>query len=727
MIRPFGLSRCALGVSVGFKLLQLHLHGLFRSRDLELGRDADTGGQTLYVLELARGLAARPEVERVEVVTRLVQDRRVSQDYAQPQEEIVPGASILRFPFGPRRYLRKEQLWPHLDDLADQLVARLQQPEHRPDWIHAHYADAGYVGALVSRRLGIPLVFTGHSLGREKLRRLLAAGGDHDQIEQSYSISRRIDAEELALAHADLVVTSTRQEVQEQYARYGRFQVERAEVVPPGVDARRFHPQSSGAEAEALDALLGPFLRHPELPPLLAISRAVRRKNIPALVEAFGRSAVLRERHNLVLVLGCREDPRQLEKQQRDVFQQVFDLVDRYDLYGQVAYPKQHRREQIPAIYRWAAQRQGLFVNPALTEPFGLTLLEAAACGLPMVATDDGGPRDILARCENGLLVDVTDLEAVQDGLEQAGADQARWHRWRDNGIEAVSRHFSWDAHICSYLALMQGKLEARQPAVARSGDSSAVASRLADRLLLLDLDHSLELPAGDGLVALRQHLEKDARSGRPSALGILTGRSLAVARHRFTELHLPDPGVWITRAGTEIVYGQENSSDPEWSRMIAVDWNRERVETTLQDLGAHLKLQEPEHQGDFKVSYLLRQSGEGILPLVRQRLRQRQQAARPSLRCHWFLDVVPMRASRSEAIRFLSLRWGLPLERILVVASEQGDGELVRGLPATVVLAEHDPSLDSFRHQQRVFFASRQSMSGVLEGLQHYRFLSRR
>jgi len=716
-------------VSVGFKLLHLHLHGLFRSHDLELGRDADTGGQTLYVLELARGLAARPEVERVEVVTRLIHDRRVSLDYAKAEEPIAPGATIVRLPFGPRRYLRKEQLWPHLDDLADQLVERLQHPDHRPDWIHAHYADAGYVGALVSRRLGIPLVFTGHSLGREKLRRLLAAGGDHDQIEQTFSISRRIDAEELALVHADLVITSTRQEADQQYSRYGRFQPDRAEVVPPGVDARRFHAQATAMEREQVDSLLGPFLRQPELPPLLAISRAVRRKNIPALVETFGRSPVLRERHNLVLVLGCREDPRQLEKQQREVFQQVFDLVDRYNLYGQVAYPKQHRRDQIPAIYRWAAQRQGLFVNPALTEPFGLTLLEAAACGLPMVATDDGGPRDILSRCENGVLVDVTDLEAVQDGLEQAGSDPVRWQRWSDNGIEAVSRHFSWDAHICSYLSLMQRRLRCREQVSvgAESLSVSRSSTPLGDRLLLLDLDHSLDNPVGDGFDALREHLEQELRLGRPSTLGILTGRSLAAARHRFAELHLPDPGVWITRAGTEIVYGQNDTPDDEWSRTIAVDWNRERVEESLLGLGSHLKLQEAAHQGAFKVSYLLRQSEPRILSLVRQRLRQRQQAARPSLRCHWFLDVTPIRASRSEAIRYLSLRWGLPLEQILVVASEQGDGELVQGLPATVVLAEHDPSLDGFRQQQRVFFASRQSMSGVLEGIQHYRFQTRR
>lgn len=257
--------------------------------------------------------------------------------------------------------------------------------------IHAHYADAGYVGALVSQRLGIPLVFTGHSLGREKQRRLLEGGLTHEQIEQTYAIGRRIDAEERALAQASLVITSTQQEAQQQYARYNRFEAEQACVVPPGVDAQRFHPVAMPGEASDVEALMEPFLREPNKSPLLTICRAVRRKNVPALVEAYGRSALLQERHNLVLVLGCREDPRSLEKQQRDQFQQIFELVDRFDLYGKVAYPKHHRGEQIPAIYRWAAQRCGIFVNPALTEPFGLTLLEAAACGLPLVSTDDGG------------------------------------------------------------------------------------------------------------------------------------------------------------------------------------------------------------------------------------------------------------------------------------------------------------------------------------------------
>ena len=228
---------------MGFYLLHLHLHGLFRGHELELGRDADTGGQTTYVLELMRALAARPEVDRVEVITRLIHDKRVSSDYAQAHEPLGDGAAIVRLPCGPRRYLRKELLWPYLDELADGVVAHIAAQERRPDWIHAHYADAGYVGALVSQRLGIPLVFTGHSLGREKQRRLLAGGMAHDQIEQSYAISRRIDAEERTLAQAGLVITSTQQEAEQQYSRYDRFVAGNAEVVPPGVDARRFHPQ----------------------------------------------------------------------------------------------------------------------------------------------------------------------------------------------------------------------------------------------------------------------------------------------------------------------------------------------------------------------------------------------------------------------------------------------------------------------------------------------------
>jgi sucrose-phosphate synthase len=706
---------------VGFYALHLHLHGLFRGHHLELGRDADTGGQTTYVLELMRALAARPEVDRVEVLTRLIHDKRVSPDYAQPLEDLGGGACIVRLPCGPRRYLRKELLWPYLDELADGVVAHIAAQECRLDWIHAHYADAGYVGALVSQRLGIPLVFTGHSLGREKQRRLLAGGMAHDQIEHTYAIGRRIDAEERTLAQAALVITSTQQEAEQQYSRYDRFIASRAVVVPPGVDARRFHPQQLPGEEQSVAALMRPFLRDPAKPPLLCICRAVRRKNVPALVEAFGRSALLQERHNLVLVLGCREDSRCMEKQQRDQFQQIFELVDRFDLYGRVAYPKQHRGDDIPAIYRWAARHGGVFVNPALTEPFGLTLLEAAACGLPLVATDDGGPRDILQCCRNGQLVDVTDLDDLQQALEAAAADPGRWRRWRDNGLEAVSRNFSWDAHVCAYLGEAQRRC---QELMEQRPQSVLLASAAApvQRLLLLDLDVCLDAPDPAGLQELRRRLGADASCG----IGMLSGRGFASASLRYHELHLPPPQVWILEAGAEILYGPEGVPDLAWRDHIVQGWQREAVEQALTDLAPRLVLQPEAQQGPFKLSYTLKPPLAGVLEMVRQRLRQGRFEARAHLFHHWFLDVLPLRASKAEAIRHLSLCWGLPLEQVLVVASQQGDGELLNGRALGVVVGDHDRSLDDLRRRSKVFFASRRQAWGVLEGLDHHRFLPR-
>jgi len=458
---------------MGLSILHLHLHGLLRGHDLELGRDPDTGGQTTYVLEVARAMAASPLVDRVEVVTRQLYDKRISVDYGQTTELIGTGALIRRVPFGPRRYLRKELLWPYLDQLSERLVRQLQGQTRLPSWIHAHYADAGYVGALVARRLQLPLVFTGHSLGREKRRRLLAAGLDSQSIEAHYALSTRIAAEESVLAQAQLVVTSTEHELVHQYARYTKFRPDLATVISPGVDSSLFHPVA--ATTESLNhPLVAPFLRYPQRPPLLAICRADHRKNIPALVEVFARSDLLRENHNLVLVLGCRNDLRHLDKPPRDVLLQLFELIDRYDLYGLVGYPKHHTREQIPELYRWAARLGGVFVNPALTEPFGLTLLESAACGLPVVATDDGGPKDILQRCNNGVLADVSDLGALQAAIELSVSNAKRWRGWRDNGLKAVRANYSWTAHVNRYLAIASGSLFPTEQVAAHQPPCSA-------------------------------------------------------------------------------------------------------------------------------------------------------------------------------------------------------------------------------------------------------------
>lgn len=168
--------------------LLISIHGLIRGHDLELGRDADTGGQTKYVVDLARALAARDDVAQVDLVTRRVVDPAVSDDYAQAIEVLCDKARIVRIDAGPEAYIPKEQLWDHLDSFMDNLTNWLNEQPAVPDLVHSHYADAAYVGVRLSNQLGVPLIHTGHSLGRDKRKRLLARGLSREKIESDYNM-----------------------------------------------------------------------------------------------------------------------------------------------------------------------------------------------------------------------------------------------------------------------------------------------------------------------------------------------------------------------------------------------------------------------------------------------------------------------------------------------------------------------------------------------------------
>ena len=107
---------------------------------------------------------------------------------------------------------------------------------------------------------------------------------------------------------------------------------------------------------------------------------------------------------------------------EREVLTEILLLMDKYNLYGKMAIPKRHdTHTEVPELYRIAADTGGVFVNAALTEPFGLTLIEAAACGVPVVATDDGGPMDIIKNCKSGILIDVTDTKNISDAMKTLG------------------------------------------------------------------------------------------------------------------------------------------------------------------------------------------------------------------------------------------------------------------------------------------------------------------
>ena len=449
---------------ISLYILLISIHGLIRGSDLELGRDADTGGQTKYVVELARALSERADVEKVVLLTRRVIDCQVSSDYAKVFEPLFDKASIVRIECGEPKYLSKEMLWDSLDNFSDNTLVYLKSQARIPDVIHSHYADAGYVGSRLAHQLGVPLVHTGHSLGRSKRLRLVASGIKRSEIETTYNISRRIEAEETTLGVAERVITSTQQEIEEQYGLYDFYQPERMRVVPPGTDLEQFFPPRGDEKSSNIAHELRRFLQQPNKPMILALSRPDPRKNIVSLIEAYGESPALQQVANLVIIAGNRNDIQEMESVSSTVLNEILLAIDKYDLYGKVAYPKHHRPEEVAVLYRLAAACRGVFINPALTEPFGLTLLEAAACGLPIVATEDGGPTDIIRNCRNGCLINPLDKQAIVEALSMTLTNKEEWRRLAKNGRQGVRRHYSWQAHVEKYLTIIRPLVEKTEP-----------------------------------------------------------------------------------------------------------------------------------------------------------------------------------------------------------------------------------------------------------------------
>jgi len=707
------------------RILMLSLHGLVRGHDLELGRDADTGGQVTYVVELARALGRSPAVERVDLLTRLVEDPRVSPDYARPVEDLGPRARILRVPFGPRRYVRKEQIWGFLDHLVDRCLALLGESVGLPHVLHSHYADAGYVGTQLSRILGIPLVHTGHSLGRVKRSRLLDEGRREAAIDRQFNFPRRIDAEEETLEQASLVVASTHEELERQWSSYENFRARRAVVIPPGVDTSRFSPPSPGSppeDAEWIDR----FLRDPRKPIILALCRPAPKKNLARLLEAYGTNADLRERANLVVVAGNRDDLRLSEPGERKVHSELLYRVDKYDLYGKVAVPKRHRPEDVPALYRLAARRRGVFVNPALNEPFGLTLVEAAASGLPVVATKDGGPRDIVGNCRNGLLFDPLDPAAIAASLKDALSDGRRWRQWSRNGIRGVRDHYGWPAHVARYTkavrrVLHRERKRLRRHVTSMRGAAVPAALREAGYVLATDVDDTLLGDRG-GLRDLLAWLREEAPR---VAFGIATGRTLPMALEILGEWGVPHPDLLVTSVGTEIHWGPSLSRDLAWARHIRPLWRRASLARALEGLPG-LTPQPARKQSEFKLSYDIDPGRLWPLERLQSHLRARALHARLVRSQDRFLDVLPVRASKGLAIRHLAYRLGLPLERFLVAGDSGNDVEMLLGDTLGVVVGNHKPELNVLEGLDRVYFARAAFAAGILEGIRHYGFASR-
>lgn len=711
--------------------IQLYsIHGLFRGSNLELGRDADTGGQTKYVIQLATSLSKHPSVEKVELVTRLIKDRKVSSEYSIPVEKVNDKFDIVRIRCGGGRYIRKELLWVHLEEFIDKSIKYLKSKSRLPDFIHSHYPDAGYVCGELSMFFAIPFVHTAHSFGKPKLHKLLERGMSHEEIDKKFKINHRIEVEEKIAYFADLIVTSTRHEKKEQFGQYSNISESKIKVIPPGIDLDKFIPYSSKkARSEEMNdvirkigAELLNFFVQMDKPLILSLCRPDRKKNITGLIQAFGESKELQKKANLAIYAGIREDIQSMEDNEREVLTEILLLMDKYNLYGKMAIPKRHdTEEEVPELYRIAAELNGVFVNAALSETFGLTLIEAAASGVPVVATNNGGPVDIISNCKHGILVDVSDSKNIANAILKILSDKNLWSQYSENGIINVRKYYTWEAHTEKYLKEIDTLIDNRP---AEKVDSFAETGRKLldmEKLIVSDIDYTLI--GNDEL--LNEFINTLKSLPKNIGFAVATGRTVNSAIDVLKDNNVPLPEVIISSVGSEIYYNYKGLLiySKGWDAHISNQWKRDTIVSLLSKLD-FLQLQEDDSQRKFKISYYTSDNPDYISE-IKSILMKNKIKANIVFSHGQYLDILPYRASKGKAIRYLAYRWNLHYENILVAGDSGNDAEMLKGDLLGVVVANYSPELEALKGQKRIYFSSKEFAGGLADGIQHYHFLS--
>ncbi len=711
------------------------IHGLLRGQNLELGYDADTGGQIKYVVELCRTLAKHPMVGKVDLFTRLISDKAFSSDYEKEVEQVSDRFRIVRIQCGGRKYIRKELLWPHLDEFVDKTIKFIQQEKDVPHIVHGHYPDAGYVAMELSQFFGVPFVYTGHSLGRSKKARLLGEGMSEREMERMLKINHRIDTEETILKYTDLVITSTTQEIEGQYGQYRNRTLSTYRVIPPGIGIDKFYPhthdtfESVEDKEEALFAKsslkqeLNRFFQHPDKPMILALCRPDKRKNIEGLVRSFGKDTELQAMANLAVFAGIRKDISDMEDNEREVLTRMLLLMDKYNLYGKMAIPKKHDFEhEVPELYRIAASLNGVFINPALTEPFGLTLLEAQACGLPIVATRDGGPQDIMANCSGGILIDPKDDTAIAQALKKIIVDRDLWNQYSKNGIINTRKHYTWESHAATYMDTINRLYEDNEKSsLAVRTPKHSIGHRLSslDHMIITDIDNTL---LGGEPADVRKLVRLLDTHRDRIGFGVATGRNLDSAVAVLKKHKIPDPDIIISDVGIQINYGKDLHHDKGWETHISKGWKPEPMRQRLEDI-PFITPQKDANQAPYKLSYYM-EPGKDRLPKIHHVLTKNRFLYTLIYSHERYLDILPFRASKGKAIRYLSYKWEIPLHHFMVCGDSGNDEEMIKGDPKAVIVGNYSCELSHLRPGRTIYFANAPYAAGILEGLSHYDFI---
>lgn len=380
----------------------------------------DAGGQNTHVAELSRVLA------------RLGHDVRV---YTRADAVDLPsmvktsdGVRVAHVPAGPARPVPKDELLPYMKDFSRFLAAQWRG-DWSPEVVHAHFWMSGLAAVGAARKLGIPVVQTYHALGTVKRRHQGAA---------DTSPPGRIGYERALGRAVDRVVAQCQDEIGE-LVRMGVPRT-RISLVPSGVDLDRFNP-------------VGPVApRSPDRPRVLTVGRMVERKGQGDLIEAMR----VVPRADCVVVGGPPADELDTDPMARKLrtLAETNRVADRVKLLGRVS------GEEMPRWYRSA----DVVVCPPWYEPFGLTPLEAMACGVPVIATAVGGHTDTVVDGLTGDLVRPRDPRALGSAVRRLLGDNMRRLAYATAALDRARQVYSWQRCADQIVALYEGLVRVRRP-----------------------------------------------------------------------------------------------------------------------------------------------------------------------------------------------------------------------------------------------------------------------
>ncbi|MCU6454529.1 glycosyltransferase [Sphingomonas sp. A2-49] len=655
-------------------ILHVALGGCLKAPPIDFGITADSGGHLAYVMDAALAQAKLPAGHRVTIVTRRFAEADLHPSHDVAHEVVAERVTIDRVASHSPRYLEKEALTAELPSFVDAFLTYLGDLPGLPDVIHAHFADAVTVAVAARRRFGIPFVYTPHALAIDKRAQGLDDG----------DLDARIADERQAIVAANAMIVSSRDEADRQVQAYGVKVDGRIHCIAPGVPQRA---DIAGEGGRTLVDDVEQAFDRPVLPIILAIARPVAKKNLAGLVRAYASDPALRDMANLVVLAG--QDDGRSSVEERSVRDELQRLCADPALRGRVALPRRHDAADVTALYRRAA-RGGVFVNPALHEPFGLTLIEAAEAGVPVVATRHGGPAEIVATVGHGVLVDPRDPAAIAAACRRVIGDAAAHARYRAAALANHDR-YDWTRYAEQAVAVYAGLH--RRP-----------------MLLACDIDHTL--------TGCRVGAEAFAHWRRSGAMHVVvaTGRSFADARAVLAQWRLPEPDAFITDVGTRIMLAGEDGgwqACDAYAAGLDADWDLAAVRAALAPLA--LTPQPVATDGPHKLSFF---GTAAAAAAIRTALTTAGLSAHVIFSHGRLIDVLAPGGGKAAAIAAYAGRLGLTLADCVAAGDSGNDADMLERCGGAIVVGNAGEELASLTPRPGLYRAERHHAAGVMEGL---------